>query len=100
MMIGRGPSFDILDLLPNALEFCLHFHDEVCNRRILALGADRVRLSPNFLKQEVEAPSDGTFRIEQFLELFEVAVQTHELFSHIAAICNDHEFGLEASWVY
>src|SRR4051812_47140202 len=37
---GSGPLLDILDLLPNSLELCLHLHDQMGNWRILALGAN------------------------------------------------------------
>ena len=47
---GRGPLLDILHLFTHAFDFCLHFDDHVGEIGILALGADRVDLTSNFLQ--------------------------------------------------
>src|SRR5450755_4754858 len=57
-MSGRGPSFDILDLLPDSFELGLHLHDQMGNRGILALCPNCIRFSTDFLQQKIEATPD------------------------------------------
>src|SRR6185369_14230994 len=61
---GRGSSLHILDLFANPLEFCLHLHDQMGDFRILALRANGIRFSPDFLQQKVEPTAHGAVRGE------------------------------------
>src|SRR5450432_1177593 len=98
-MSGSGPSFHILDLLPDSFELGLHLHDQMGNRGILALCANCIRFSTDFLQQKIQATPDRSICFDQPLELIEVGVEAHELFGHVAAICQNHDFCLEATGV-
>src|SRR5688572_21939717 len=53
-MRSSGELFDILDLFAQSLELCFEFHDEMRERGIRALGANRVCFSPYFLQEELQ----------------------------------------------
>src|SRR5476649_1453179 len=56
---GSGPSFNILDLLPDALELGLHLGHQVGNGGILALSPNCIRFSTDFLQQKVQTAAHG-----------------------------------------
>ena len=49
---------DVLDLLTDLLDLGLEVDDHLCNVRILALGADGVRLAVELLNEEVRLAAD------------------------------------------
>src|SRR6187431_97008 len=96
---GSGPSLDILDLLPNPLELCLHLDDQMGNWRILALCANGIRFSTDFLQQKVEATANWAIGSEQVAELVEMGVEADELLGHVTSVGQDHDLRLEAGGV-
>src|SRR6478752_2275253 len=96
---GRGPSLDILDLLPDPLQLCLHLHDQMGDFRILALCANGIRFSTDFLQQKIEATANGALCSEHVCKLVEMRIEPDELFRHVAAVRQNHHFRLQAAGI-
>ena len=72
---------DVLDLLADLLNLGLEVDDHLCDVRVLALGADGVRLAVELLNEEVRLAADRRAGLQHLAQLRDVAAQAPGAFS-------------------
>src|SRR5262245_61321929 len=77
-------SLDVLHLLPDALHEGPRFQDACDQLTVVGLGCDRVDLTVELLRQEIELPADGPTLRKEVPDLRQVRAEPGELFRDIA----------------
>jgi hypothetical protein len=85
-----------LHLLAHPLQLHLEIDDHVRGRNILRLRTDGIYLARHLLQKAIEAPARWFLARKEGHELFEVALQSGDLFGDVAAVREKTELLFEA----
>src|SRR6056297_587630 len=92
------PLLNVLDLLPDPLELRLQLDHVLGQRGVVGLRADGIRLAPELLEQEIQAPPDrlSPVRARQDLaKLCDMASEADELLGDVQSVRRDHDLLME-----
>src|SRR5215212_594464 len=84
------PLLHVLDLLAELLDHGLQFEAEPRQGDVVRLGADRVCLAAELLREEVEATTNRSAVSEEGARRLHVSAEPVELLADVGAGCDEH----------
>ena len=92
--------FDVLQLLAQLFDLCLHADHQLGDRHVLRFRRDGIDLAIELLHQKIDAPPHGLRLFQTFAQLRDVRVKPHRFLGYGAAVSHYGHLGQQPRLVH